>query len=134
MSVHDFEPGYFKASRKDISDNEWIIFSQNLVRSIPWLILHVIGTQCFQRSQHSQQTMIPIFHASLPLLYLTRILDIKPVILLLAQPIVVFLVSEITQKSIAVWGTAIAIIVMNDTYGIGDFKTWAFQDSTWFVR
>ena len=46
------------------------------------------GTQCFQRSQ---QNMIPIFHASLPLLYLTRILEIRPVILLLAQPLAVFI-------------------------------------------
>jgi len=131
LSVHDFEPGFFAASRKDVSDNEWTIFSENLVRSTPWLILHFIGTQCFQRSQ---QNMIPIFHASLPLLYLTRILEIRPVILLLAQPLAVFIVAEITQLSIAVWGIAVGIIVMNDTYGIGDFKAWAFEDSTWFIK
>jgi hypothetical protein len=33
--------------------------------------------------------------------------------------------------SIAVWGIAVGIIVMNDAYGIGDFKAWAFEDSTW---
>ena len=33
--------------------------------------------------------------------------------------------------SIAVWGIAVGIIVMNDSYGIGDFKAWAFEDSTW---
>lgn len=131
LSVHDFEPGFFAASRKDVSDNEWTIFSENLVRSTPWLILHFIGTQCFQRSQ---QNMIPIFHASLPLLYLTRILEIRPVILLLAQPLAVFIVAEITQLSIAVWGIAVGIIVMNDAYGIGDFKAWAFEDSTWFIK
>ena len=41
------------------------------------------------------------------------------------------LVAEITQLSIAVWGIAVGIIVMNDSYGIGDFKAWAFEDSTW---
>ena len=33
-----------------------------------------------------------------------------------------------------VWGVAMGIIVMNDSYGIGDFKKWAFEDSTWFAK
>ena len=33
--------------------------------------------------------------------------------------------------SIAVWVIAIiGIVIMNDSYGIGDFKEWAFKDST----
>ena len=98
LSVHDFEPGYFAASRKDVSDNEWTIFAENVFTLIPWLILHSIGTQCFQRSQ---QNMIPIFHALLPTLYLIRILDVRPVILLLAQPLAVFLVAELIPSTIS---------------------------------
>ena len=32
--------------------------------------------------------------------------------------------------TILVWGVAICIIIMNDSHGIGDFKKWAFEDST----
>jgi hypothetical protein len=49
LSVQDLEPGYFGSMRKDVSDSEWHVFSQNLLRSCPWLFLHLIGTQYFKK-------------------------------------------------------------------------------------
>ena len=105
-------------------------FSRNLFDLIPWLILHMIGTQYFQR--HNQK-LIPIFHSLLPLIYLYRILTLRPVILLLAQPLVIFGAAELTRKSWAVWGVAFGIILCNDTSVIGAFKKWSFEESDWFV-
>ena len=32
-----------------LSDTVWSIFTENIISSIPWLIMHSIGTQFFQR-------------------------------------------------------------------------------------
>ena len=71
---------------------EWKILTENLIRLIPWLILHSIGTQFF-RSYHKEK--IPLFHSVLPTLYLLKVLGIKPVILLLAQPLAMFTIAEL---------------------------------------
>ena len=108
LSNYGLEPGYFEASRKDNSDTVWSIFTENIISSIPWLIMHSIGTQFFQRFK---QTMIPIFHTLLSTLYLITIFDVRPVILLLAQPLAVFLVAELIPH------------IMSGTYSCGHSST-----------
>ena len=108
LSNYGLEPGYFEASRKDNSDTVWSIFTENIISSIPWLIMHSIGTQFFQRFK---QTMIPIFHTLLSTLYLITIFDVRPVILLLAQPLAVFLVAELIPH------------IMSGTYSCGHNST-----------
>ena len=46
----DFEPGYITKSRKDASDSEWHTFARCFVTSMPFMILHALGTQFFQRN------------------------------------------------------------------------------------
>ena len=71
---------------------EWKIFTENIISLIPWLILHSIGTHFF-RSYCKEK--IPLFHALIPTLYLLKVLGIKPVILLLAQPLAMFIIAEL---------------------------------------
>ena len=98
LSNKDFVPGFFEASSKDSSDISWTFVTESIFRLTPWMVLHSIGTQYFQRSQ---KTMIPIFHALIPICYLISILNVRPVIFLLAQPFAVFLVVEIIPHTIS---------------------------------
>ncbi len=138
----DFEVGFFPTSRKDISDTEWMIFSKNMLDSIPWLALHLLGTQYFQRCH---QNVIPLFHTLLPLLYLTRALNSsKPVLLLLAQPLALFVTLQSIQNQLCnafpklqaflIWLVAILIIVFNDSWPIQALKEWSFEDSSWQAK
>lgn len=103
-----------------------------MVESAPWLILHLLGTQYFQRYNAK---MVTIFHVLLPLLYLFRALEsFKPVVLLLAQPCAMFLATELLRKPIFVWLSAILIIIFNDLEPISSFKNWSFQDSSWHTK
>ena len=77
LTTHDFEPGWGYLEAKDVSDKAWIILSQNLKQSVPWMLLNVIGTQYFQR-QH--QNLLPWFHLILPVLYLDLILMSDPIL------------------------------------------------------
>ena len=47
MNAHDFEPGFFEDSIKDVSDKEWAVFTENIIRLAPWLIFHSIGKEIF---------------------------------------------------------------------------------------
>ena len=98
LSKYGLKPGFFEASSKDVADISWTIFKENLIRSIPWLILHSIGTQFCQRSM---KNLIPIFHTLLPMLYLITNFGVRPVILLLAQPLAVFMVAELIPNTIS---------------------------------
>ena len=49
MAVQDFEKGFIGSYRKDVSDSEWSTFASNLQHSLPWLLIHFIGTQIYQR-------------------------------------------------------------------------------------
>ena len=131
MHVQDFEKGFIGTYRKDVSDSEWATFSTNLRHSLPWYFVHFIGTQFYQRRH---QRVLPIFHAVLPLLFINSELGFRPMILLLAQPFVIFCMTEIFQSTFFVWGTAIAIIGLNDYAAIASFKEWAFEDSAFHTK
>ena len=61
-------------------------------------LLFPVGTQFLQRFQKS---MITIFHALLPSVYLLTNFGTKPLILLLVQPLAVFLIAEIIPHIIS---------------------------------
>ena len=110
---------YFPTSAKDTSDEEWIIISKHLIRLTPWLIIHMIGIQWLKQFNRN---LIPFFHIGLPLLYITKILGIRSVILLLAQPILFFVITELLQSCVMVWILAVSIILSYDTYIIECLK------------
>ena len=132
MAVQDFEKGFIGTYRKDVSDSEWATFSTNLFHTLPWLALHFIGTQFFQRQNETR--FLTIFHAAWPLLFVYSELGGGPLLLLLAQPFVLFVVAEIFGKAFFVWGGAIAIIALNDHLVIKSFKEWAFEDSSFHTK
>ena len=48
------DKGYLTSSVRDVSDNEsdfteWFTISKFFMQSLPWICLHTIGTQFFQR-------------------------------------------------------------------------------------
>ena len=131
MYGQEFEKGFIGSYRKDVSDHEWSSFTTNLWHSLPWYFVHFMGTQTFQRRYRG---FLPIFQAGLPLLFINFELGVRPLILLLAQPIVIFCMAEIFQSTIFVWGTAIAIIGLNDYTFIAAFIEWAFKDTTFYTR
>ena len=132
MAVQDLEKGFIGTYRKDVSDSEWATFSTNLFHTLPWLILHFIGTQFFQRQ--NEKRFLAIFHAGWPLLFVYSELGGGPLLLLLAQPFFLFVVAEIFGKAFFVWAGAIAIIALNDHTVIKSFKEWAFEDSSFHVK
>ena len=53
LDNHDLDKGYLTSSRRDVSDTEWFTFSKVFMQSLPWICLHTIGTQFFQRQNQS---------------------------------------------------------------------------------
>ena len=50
--------GYLTSSVRDVSDNEsdfteWFTISKFFMQSLPWICLHTIGTQFFQRQNQA---------------------------------------------------------------------------------
>ena len=102
------EPGFLATTRKDISDKEWYFLTKKITELIPWLFLHLLGTQYFKRFEESRVT---IFHASLSIICLVQSFGIHSVIILMVQPVVFFIIAEITQSYIVIWSVASGIIV-----------------------
>ena len=95
----------YLGSKKDISDDDWDLMSRTIINLSPWLIVHLIGTQILQRIQ--RRNILPIFHAFLPIMYLSQFLSYRQLILLVTQPLLFFVVSEIIQQFAAVWIVAV---------------------------
>ena len=131
MAVQDFEKGFIGTYRKDVSDSEWATFSTNLFHSLPWLVMHFIGTQFFQRQNPRS---LAIFQATLPLVFVYKELGSGPLIMLLAQPLALFIVAEIFGRAIFVWAGALAVIVLNDHTLTSEFKGWAFQEASFHIK
>ena len=131
--MHDghFEKGFIGTYHKDVSDLGWSSFTKNFWRSLPWYFVHFMGTQIFQRHHRG---ILPIFQLSLPLLFINFELGFRPFILLLAQPLVIFCVAEIFQRTIIVWGSAVAILGLSNQTFIATFIQWAFEDATIHTR
>jgi hypothetical protein len=49
LAKYDLEEGWFGNRLKDTSDNEWAIFSRHALQSIPYLIVHFIGSQYLKK-------------------------------------------------------------------------------------
>ena len=54
LDNQDLDKGYLTSSVRDVSDNEsdfteWFTISKFFMQSLPWICLHTIGTQFFQR-------------------------------------------------------------------------------------
>merc|ERR1719361_2504370 len=84
LDNHDLDKGYLTSSRRDVSDTEWFTFSKVFLQSLPWISLHTIGTQFFQRQN---QSALSIFHFLISLLHLNNALGLKPTLLLVCQPL-----------------------------------------------
>ena len=107
LPSQDFEDDSVMGLAKDVSDKDWTFSSQHIIQSAPWLIMHLLGTQFVRKYQ---QKMVPIFHASLSILYLSQFLDLWSNVLILSQLLLIFLVSEVSQMSSAIYVTAIGIL------------------------
>lgn len=128
LDNHDLDKGYLTSSRRDVSDTEWFTFSKVFMQSLPWICLHTIGTQFFQRQN---QSALSIFHFLISLLHLYNALGLKPTLLLVCQPLVMYMTYKLFKNIWAVWTVALLIITFND-YGIlGQMMAWAFEDSHW---
>jgi len=49
LSHYDLDKGWFNDRLKDTTDVEWSLFSIHAIQSIPWLIIHFIGSQYLKR-------------------------------------------------------------------------------------
>ena len=59
MLERELDRGYLTSSRRDTSDFEWSTISKCfLEKSLPWLCLHTIGTQFFQRQNQEVNTYL----------------------------------------------------------------------------
>ena len=98
---------------------EWAMYLTNLYHSVPWLLLHFVGTQFLQRLSSRGLT---IFQAALPLAFVYNELGSGPLLLILAQPFALFIVAEIFGKAIFVWAGALVVIVLHS-----EFEKLVFQ-------
>ena len=73
LVVHELEPGWFGAAskwRKDVSDSEWLVFGAILFDSIPFFVVHFVGSQFLRRID--QPRSLPTFYALFGAVYLYR--------------------------------------------------------------
>jgi hypothetical protein len=49
LSHYDLDKGWFNDRLKDTTDVEWSLFSRHAIQSIPWLIIHFIGSQYLKK-------------------------------------------------------------------------------------
>ena len=60
LSKYDLEEGWFGNRLKDTTDMEWAIFSRNALYSIPYLILHFIGSQYLKKFNKGVSCLLSI--------------------------------------------------------------------------
>ena len=55
LAEYDLEPGWFGSGKfgYDVSDGEWDVFLKNLMNGLPWLFIHLVGSQLLRNYDKS---------------------------------------------------------------------------------
>ena len=89
----------FWSHLSDQTDQEWNVFSENLLYTIPWIMLHFVGSQLLRKTN---KIVVPAFNVILSMIYMGRVMGMKPTIWMFFQPLVMFLV-HLMGSSLWVW-------------------------------
>ena len=98
----------FFSYQADFTDNEWNVFSGNLVYTIPWIVFHFIGSQLLRRTN---KNLVPIFNVLLSMIYMGRVMGTKPTIWMFCQPFFMFII-HLMGSSLLVWFVALAFLII----------------------
>ena len=96
----------FLSYQSDYTDHEWNVFSRNLVYTIPWIIFHFGGSQLLRKTN---KNLVPIFNVLLSMIYMGRVMGIKPTIWMFCQPLAMFIV-HLMGSSLLVWMVALLFL------------------------
>jgi len=77
----------FLSYQSDYTDHEWNVFSGNLIYTIPWIIFHFGGSQLLRKTN---KNLVPIFNVLLSMIYMGRVMGMKPRIWTFCQPLAMF--------------------------------------------
>ena len=97
---------HFTIFKFDSSDEEWNASSKNLIRTIPWIIFHFIGSQILRRSNDK---FVPIFNVLLSIIHMTTVIRTKATIWIVIQPLFMFLI-HLFGSPFLIWMAAIACL------------------------
>ncbi|CAB4054669.1 Dynactin subunit 5 [Lepeophtheirus salmonis] len=108
LAMSDLEPGWILGRHKDTSDSEWTVFSEVLISSFPWFLLHFLGFQYFKKQ--AQTSLLLLFTSALSLIFLIKCLSFKATLYILIQPMSFFVVSRFTKNTLIFWALGIWFI------------------------
>ncbi|TRY71751.1 hypothetical protein TCAL_01035 [Tigriopus californicus] len=86
---NDLEVGWFGISqwKKDTSDSEWFVFSEILIFSLPWLAVHIIGSQILKKYR---KEFLPTFYVILSVNWTSRMIGVRGLQFLFFQPVIMY--------------------------------------------
>ena len=90
----------------DYTDHEWVVFSGNLLYTIPWIVFHLVGSQLLRKTNKS---LVPIFNVLLTMIYMQRVMGTKPTIWMFCQPLAMFTI-HLAGSSLLVWLCALVFL------------------------
>jgi len=105
--------------RRDFTDSEWEVFSNNMSYTLPWFVIHFIGSQFLRKSN---KALLPIFNALLSLIYFLRNFGLGVAFSMLIHPAIYF-VSYLTGLKIVVWAASLGTLLSLNGLG-GPFFTF----------
>ncbi|XP_040568715.1 protein-cysteine N-palmitoyltransferase Rasp isoform X1 [Lepeophtheirus salmonis] len=108
LAMSDLEPGWILGRHKDTSDSEWTVFSEVLISSFPWFLLHFLGFQYFKKQ--AQTSLLLLFTSALSLIFLIKCLSFKATLYILIQPMSFLVVSRFTKNTLIFWALGIWFI------------------------
>lgn len=131
LPLSDFEPGFLlKSHRKDVSDAEWTVFAPAMLKFLPWMFLHLLGSQYFKKFH---KEALPLFNVVLSAVFFCRTVGHLPFAFLLIQPCIMFIIGQFGSPAL-VWMASLLILVSVDTKPVEAAKSYIFTDASWMDR
>ena len=134
-----------------MSDYDWITFSGNILYSLPWLVLHFLGSQVLKLYNQEVKSvslsdimstfsllfhfqMLPLFYTLLSSLYIFKILGSSGLVFLGIQPLIMYIV-HLSKSSFLVYAVSLGTIFAQETdfFGLISFLPSHTEDYNTFT-
>eukprot|EP00095_Tigriopus_kingsejongensis_P004127 maker-scaffold122_size333723-snap-gene-2.43 protein:Tk04127 transcript:maker-scaffold122_size333723-snap-gene-2.43-mRNA-1 annotation:"protein-cysteine n-palmitoyltransferase rasp" len=125
---NDLEAGWFGFSpwKKDTSDSEWFVFSEIMILSIPWLLIHLIG------SQFNHQVR-PVFYALLGMIWASKLIGTRGLQILLFQPVATFACLQLRSAKL-IYLVCLLCIALIDYWPMNYLRVISFEPTDYKER
>ncbi|XP_014210210.1 protein-cysteine N-palmitoyltransferase Rasp [Copidosoma floridanum] len=100
-AYNDFSPGWSFLNRKlDSSDEEWKMWIPLIYRLVPWIIVHIIMSQCIKHFHHNT-TLLCGWYVTISITFLWHYLGFLSTLCTLLLPFVSCLLTSLESKTVS---------------------------------